>query len=316
MFDLDLELARAAGAQRGYLTTADCDRLGASDAARKRRIDAGLLLPRHEGVYRHAAHPPTFEGELLAATMAAGPLAGASGPSAMRLFDVRGVWFPTPEITVLGTDLPILDGVHVRRIDRLDPRDLHHRHGVPVLAPPLALLLLGASASRWKVQTAVHDMVFQGFTTRGQLIDVLVRYGGRGRRGTASFRRGVRSLDPTGRATQTNLELFVLELVRSAGLPEPHLQFPVVDSSGRKRRLDLAWPDVKLDLETDGDRDHVSTAAKAADAARDAALKALGWEVLRPTSADIELRPATVLADITRSLSNRARLASPIRQRT
>lgn len=276
-------------------------------SARKRRLEAGLLIRRHESVYRHAAHPPTFEGELLAATMAANVVSAASGPSAMRLYDVRGTWSDLPEITVLGSQLPLLDGVHVRRIDRLDHGDIHWRCGIPVLAPPLALLLLGASEPEWKVGTAVHDMVFQRFTTYLRLIDALVRYGGKGRRGTAPFRKAVRSLDKDAKATQTNLEFRLLGGLRDAGLPEPHLQYRVVDANGDKRRLDFAWPELLHNVETDGDRDHLSPAARRADRARDAALEAVGWTVDRVTSADVWLHPAATIRRIAASLSAAAR---------
>lgn len=309
MFMFDVDLARAAEAQRGYVTIADCERAGVAESARKRRLEAGVLLRRHEGVYRHAAHPPTFEGELLAATLAVNGVAAASGPSEMRLYGVRGAWSDVPEITVVGTALPTLEGVRVRRLDRIDPGDVHRRAGVPVLAPPLGLLLLGASAPPWKVETAVHDMVFQGFTTRARLIDALARYGGHGRRGTCAYRKAVSTLDADGRATQTNLELKLLSAMRDAGLPEPHLQFRVVDGDGRKRVLDFAWPDAMLDLETDGDRDHLSPAARAGDRKRDAALRAVGWGVLRVSSADVDLRLPATIAAIAASLSTSARRA-------
>jgi very-short-patch-repair endonuclease len=182
----------------------------------------------------------------------------------------------------------VLPGVRVRRIDRVLPTDVHRRHGLPVLSPPLALLTLGASAPKWKVETAVHDMVFQRFTALPQLIDVLKRYGGPGRRGTTAFRAAVRSLDKRGRATQTNLELRVLQAVRAAGLPEPELQVRVVDGDGRNRRLDLAWPDRRLDLELDGDRWHTSDGDRKAMKVRDAALGAVGYQVVRVDSDEVD----------------------------
>jgi very-short-patch-repair endonuclease len=98
----------------------------------------------------------------------------------------------------------------------------------------------------------------------------------------------VRSLDPQGRATQTNLELKAVRAVRDAGFPEPELQAPVVDGDGRKRRLDLAWPGRLLDLETDGDRWHTSPRDRQAMTVRDDALRAVGYEVVRIDSDDVE----------------------------
>ncbi len=118
------------------------------------------------------------------------------------------------------------------RLDRIAAQDHTKRFGIPVLAPPLALLLLGASESDRRVHVAVHDLVFQRFTARRHLLDVLKRYGGRGRRGTTKFRAAVRSLDEDGRASQTNLELDLVRLLALHGLPTPQLQLPVLGADG------------------------------------------------------------------------------------
>lgn len=311
MSERDRDLAGLVAGVDGVVTDEELGALGIDRFARHRRTAGGLLVVEHPGVYRHAAVAPTDRGRVRAAVHAVSSsgLAGASGPAAMRLYDVRGVWGDDVEVTVRAAAHRALTGVRIRRIDHLDVRDVHRRHGIPVLAPPLALLLLGASVPPWKVETAVHDMVFQGLTAWSRLIDVLQRYGGRGRRGTAAFRAAVASLDADGRATQTNLELRLLRLVRDHGLPEPVLQHRVVDADGRRRRLDLAWPDSMLDVETDGDRDHLVAAGQRRDRVRDAALRALGWDIRRFTSADIDLRPAEVIGSLAEAL-RRAQRAS------
>ncbi|MGH9138412.1 MAG: hypothetical protein ACRD0G_15445, partial [Acidimicrobiales bacterium] len=159
MLDLDAAIAARAGDRLGIISLDECRDLGASWDFVKRRLCSGLLTQLHLGVYRHAAAPESFEGNLRAAVLAAGPEAWASGPSAMRLYGIRGEWSETPEVTVLGAETHLLDGVRVRRIDRIDERDVTRRFGIPVLAPPLALLLLGSTASERKVETAVHDTV-------------------------------------------------------------------------------------------------------------------------------------------------------------
>jgi very-short-patch-repair endonuclease len=214
----------------------------------------------------------------------------------MRLYGARGEWTDRPEITIVGTEHLELPGVRLRRIDRLEPRDVGRRAGFPTLSPALGLLLLGASVSAWKVSTAVHDLVFQGFTNRPRLVDVLARYGGRGRRGTTAFRKAVKSLDPNGRATQTNLELKLLAAIQAAGLPPPLVQHIVVDGDGRNRRLDLAWPDRRVDVETDGDRWHLNPADRAEMATRDAALARAGWRTERVDAGEVDVALSAVLA--------------------
>jgi hypothetical protein len=315
VLELDAALASYSGDHLGVLTRDDCRRLGATDRAIDGRI-GGVLVPVHWGVFRHAAAPPTFEGTLRAAVLAGGATALASGPSAMRLYGIRGRWDDTPEVTIVGTDNVSLRGVRVRRIDRLDPSHVHRRFGIPVLAPPVALLLLGAVVPPGRVESAVHDMVFQRFTTRAGLLDALATYGGRGRRGTTALRRAIRSLTLDGAATQTNLELDLLRLLRLHGLPDPVSQLAVVDADGRSRRLDLAYPDRLLDVEADGDRWHLNPGDRTADRARDAALAALGWRVLRFGTADVHVHPARTIAAVRASLADLPPVTGQIGQRT
>src|SRR6187397_972166 len=85
---------------------------------------------------------------------------------------------------------------------------------------------------------------------------VLDRYAARGRRGVTKFRAALDSLPSDGTATERNLELDMVRLLRVSGLPRPKVQFRVVDAAGVARRLDVAYPDAMLDIETDGDRWH------------------------------------------------------------
>jgi hypothetical protein len=290
VFEHDEKLARWFAEHKQVITVAEAEALGVGHDALQRRYEAGLLVRDKRAVYRSAGVPAGFASSLRAALGAAGPDAWVSGPSLMRIYGTRGEWSARPEITVLGCDHPEIPGVRVRRIDRIDEQDVRVHHGFPALAPPLGLLTLGASVPRGKVEVAVHDMVFQGHTALPQLVDVLKRYAARGRNGVADFRHGIRSLDPRGRATQTNMELEILRVVRHAGLLEPELQLPVVDGDGRRRRLDLAWPGRMLDVETDGDRWHTSTRDRAEMQRRDAALRAVGYEIVRLDSAEAEDR--------------------------
>lgn len=296
MFGHDERLARWFAANQGIITTAIAADLDIGEDALLRRHRAGLLVREHHGVYRSATVPASPETRIRAAVEAAGAGAFVSGHSLMRVFDARGEWSDTPEITLLGTEHLELEGVRIRRIDRIQPYDIGRRHGMPILSVPLGLLTLGASASPWKVQTAVHDLVFQRHTARPLLIRAVKDYGGRGRRGMTSFRKAVNSLDPKGRATQTNLELTVVRAIADDGrIPEPHLQFPVLDADGTKRKLDLAWPDHGLDLETDGDRWHLNPTDKAEMQRRDAALLRVGYEVWRVDSDDVPGELAALL---------------------
>jgi very-short-patch-repair endonuclease len=68
-----------------------------------------------------------------------------------------------------------------------------------------------------------------------------------------------------------------------AGLPEPARQLSTV-ASGRRYRIDLAYPDHRLAIELDGWSHHRTRSAFDNDRARGNQLELAGWTVLRFTS--------------------------------
>ena len=85
-------------------------------------------------------------------------------------------------------------------------------------------------------------------------------------------------------------------------VPAPVLQHPVSTPRGTFR-LDLAWPELKLALEYDGE-EHRSITAHGRDLDRDAALDDLGWLVIRVTKAQLD-RPDELAARVLRKLAER-----------
>lgn len=89
-----------------------------------------------------------------------------------------------------------------------------------------------------------------------------------------------------------------------AGLPEPVLQY-VVSASGRTRRLDLAYPELQIAIEYDGEHHFTSEWQFAQDALRLDALARDGWIVVRVIARDLYREPERVVE----------RVASALRQR-
>jgi very-short-patch-repair endonuclease len=71
-----------------------------------------------------------------------------------------------------------------------------------------------------------------------------------------------------------------------------------VEVHGWTAHVDRAWPEVKLAVEMDGTRHHTSPEDRRRDLARDAALAAAGWVVLRFTYADVRRNPDLVRARV------------------
>lgn len=83
--------------------------------------------------------------------------------------------------------------------------------------------------------------------------------------------------------SESGLEVRVLRAIVEAGLPEP-VQQHWVTVGGRRRRIDLAYPDVKLAIEVDGWGTHNSRSSFDRDRARENELDIAGWHRLHFTS--------------------------------
>ena len=121
--------------------------------------------------------------------------------------------------------------------------------------------------------------------------------------------RGCRRLDEalsyvTGRAEsppESRLRVFVMR----AGLPAPEANYSVVADGVFLARVDLAWPEVRVAVEYDGEY-HDDPDQVAADRARLNRLKAAGWTVLVIDRHQMR-RPDRVLAQITSVLARAGR---------
>ncbi len=71
-------------------------------------------------------------------------------------------------------------------------------------------------------------------------------------------------------------------------------------------RLDFAWPELKVAVETDGWATHGPREGFEADRARDAALMARGWRVLRVTYRRLQRQPTLVAAQLAAVLAQAA----------
>ncbi len=223
MTTADAILATATTIQHGLVTHPQLSDLGFSREQIANRRERGLLLPIHQGVYRHAAAPWTPQGRLLAAVLTCGSGAVASHRSAAHLHRLRDVPRWRPEVTVTSTRLPLVRRVQVHRTDLLEPPDVTMVDRIPATSLARTLLDLGAVVPFEVVELAAQDAIIADRVSAIDLICRLERVGRRGRRGTAALRTVVRaSLPPEG--IDSRLELALLRLVESYPVPKPVLQ--------------------------------------------------------------------------------------------
>jgi hypothetical protein len=112
--------------------------------------------------------------------------------------------------------------------------------------------------------------------------------------------RVVRLVD---RRSGSVLESVCRVLFAEAGLPAPLTQFEVRGSDGRLLgRVDFAWPEHRLVVETDGFAFHADRASYRADRRRTHALVLDGWRVLRFSWEDVVHQPEGTVTAVREAL--------------
>jgi very-short-patch-repair endonuclease len=190
------------------------------------------------------------------------------------------------------------------------------RHGLPVADAASTWLQLGCLLSVDELVVAGDHLVLdpvvldlldpRPYVGLGDLAAALHAYRGRGRRAlleaVGSIRPGAESRPET---------LLRLLLVR-AGLPEPRVNFVVEDPGGRFiARVDLAYPQLRVAVEYDGDHHRTSTSRYEHDIARFDRLHDAGWRVVRVRSRGLFRFPDETLARVRRARGRRVRVRPP-----
>jgi very-short-patch-repair endonuclease len=164
---------------------------------------------------------------------------------------------------------------------------------------PSDVLLQLAAVTPGRVAGAVNDVLVRRIVTLPGLVRSLQRRAARGRNGTELLRDIVAEQVRAGAPTESWLEDRLVEFLRARGYPDPVRQLRVRTPGGRFR-LDVAWPDLRLDLEGDGRLFHTSPHQRRKDQARDTALGEVAWAVERVTWLQLAEDPDAVDARLRR----------------
>ncbi|MBK9180932.1 MAG: DUF559 domain-containing protein [Acidimicrobiales bacterium] len=302
----DGTLARIAVAQHGLVTRQQAIDAGVPPAALRRRAARGALCAVHPGVFRVSGAPATFEAQLLAACLAAGPGAAASHRAAAVLWCPGTADLAPLEITVPASRGPRLQRVIVHRSRDLSAGHITSRMLVPVTSPLRTLVDLGAVSSPDDVEHVLDAMLAQRLVSVAGVRLTLGQLGRRGRHG-AGVLRGVLDRRVLGdERPESVLEALMARLLRDHRLPAAVFQHEIHDDQGRfVARADFAYPELKVVIEVDGFSSRTDRGSFQRDRTRQNDLVELGWLVLRFTWSDVVARPDRVAARILRVLCTR-----------
>jgi predicted transcriptional regulator of viral defense system len=267
--------------QWGVVSRAQLLGLGISPAAIAMWRRRGRLHVVYRGAYAVGHASLGREGRRLAAVLACGPGAVLSHKSAASHWGL------------LRTDQTRIDvtaprgrhgapGIRLHRSRSLDAQDITSHEGIPITSVSRTLLDLAATARPSELERAVAQAERLQLYDHRAITDVIAR--GNGHRGTAIL---ARATTREAKWTRNEWEAAFLELIRTAGLPEP-LTNDAFDAPDHGHcEPDYHWPTHRVIVETDGWETHGTRAAFRADRAKDAALTASGYRVLRFTT-DVE----------------------------
>ncbi|MGH9041625.1 MAG: type IV toxin-antitoxin system AbiEi family antitoxin domain-containing protein [Acidimicrobiia bacterium] len=280
----DLLIANAAVDQHALATRRQLLKAGVSEDQIDDRLQAGLLIRVHSGVYRLAGAEETYVQRVMAACLASGGV--ASHRCAARLFGLRGCWTELVEVTVEGPRAPALEGVLVHRTKRLERTAIGV---IPVTVPGRIAVDLAAVAPRL-VGGALADLLVR-VTTLRSVADAVIAAGR-----TPGIRLVRQELDgylAGKQPTESALEDAFVKLLARHGIPEPERQYqPPWEPH---RRVDFARPADRLLIELDGRLWHSSAADRERDRAKDERAAAHGFATVRITWVDVHDTPARVL---------------------
>lgn len=230
---------------------------------------------------------------LRAALLHTGPVAALSHTTALAVWGLRPLAHPVHLTVDHSIRRAGAQGLVVHRRLCFDPTSPQcvRRNDLPVTQLARTVVDAWPLLPPAERRPLALDVTRRGLITATQLRAALAE-----RPNVGGRRLLVQTLDLIDDGCQSELEAHgVLNVFRHSSLPRSVGQYRL-QLGGRVVKLDRAWPEAKLAVELDGARYHTSAEDRRADLARDRALAAAGWIVLRFTYADVLRDPTGVRA--------------------
>jgi predicted transcriptional regulator of viral defense system/very-short-patch-repair endonuclease len=290
----DHKIAATAASQFGHLTWRQMRAAGLSEDQIRHRVRVGVLIRVYPGVYRVAAVPPSPHGAHMAAVLATGGV--VSHRSAAWLL---GLWDRPPGQIELTLPRPLgwRSDLVTHRLTDLRAHDVTEVDGIPCTDAARLLVDMGAVCRQGTVEKLFHKVLHQKRSDFDTIVSRFFQVARRGRAGAGVLRPILENHDPAIAPAESDLEVVLLRVLRSHGLPDPVRQYRVA-VAGHRYRLDVCYPDLKLILEGDGFGVHTEEATFENDRFRQNRLLLGGWFMLRFTWKMLIHTPWTVAKDV------------------
>jgi len=265
------------------------------------RLESGRWERLHPAVYRLAGARATPRQALVTACLRGGPGTTVSHRSAAALHGLpggaAGVEITVPRGRVL-RDPSIL----AHRTGPLPGVDVTAVDGIPVTTVARTLVDLAAVLRPEALEEALDSALSAGRVPRPRLAWRLGELAAKGRPGAEVLRSLLDAREPAAPVPASVLETRLGRVLAGPGLAAP-VWGHEVRAGGRLAVLDCAYPQVRLAVEADGWQTHSGRARWEDDLARQNALVAAGWTVLRFPWSVIDQDPGQVRREVAATLA-------------
>ncbi len=190
---------------------------------------------------------------------------------------------------------PRREGIDLRCVRRLDPRDVTELDGIPITTPARTLVDLDPVVPDRLVERALDQAYVLRLLAPGELEDTVERAHGRK---TRTLRRLIAAERRGAAITRSELEERFLALVRRGDLREPEVNVHV---DGYE--VDFLWRRERKVVEVDGYAFHSAPGAFERDRRKDVDLQLAGFAVTRFTYKQVVHEADETLARMRRILS-------------
>jgi very-short-patch-repair endonuclease len=277
---------------RRLFTASELQSLGWSHDAIRWGLRVGRWRRVEHGIYAEGSADPTRFDHARAALVATGGV--ASGTMAGAILRLDAVQYTRLDVTVPRSHGTRRAGIRRRE---LAPGHVIEVRGIRCTDGLQTLVDLAAELDDTAWEAALESALRRGLTSIGE-----VECAARGSvRGVTRMRRVLALRPADAPPTESLLETLMVQLARRVpGLPPPRRQVEVFTASGRfVARVDLAWPELGLFIELDGQHHQFQPVY---DARRETAIvAATGWLCGRFTWREVVRVPAATtrrLADL------------------
>lgn len=246
-------------------------------------VQRGELLRILPSTYRLASHPDTFLARAVATQLWAGGVGFLSSWSAARVYGLRKMPADVVHFTVpAGHSRRTPAWIHLDRTSWCSANDRQVLPtGLVVAQPERMLFGLAGDVNQFQFDRAAEDAWHRKLITPDSLGQFLDRHRRSGRNGVRRVETWLRHSSRRTRPAQSHLDMVFLEALDALGLPTAVRQHPLRLANDELIHLDIAWPDVRLAVETGDEWFHGGDEGQARDHDRDRACVELGWTVIR-----------------------------------